>query len=123
MQIWPQCVLSLLSACTFVLTLSAAPASGQEAPPTGTDLVQIQRELEEQSEQLAAMQRALDEEKKKLLAHKRALQETRVLTVQPDRPEIQERMVQPVLLETQGLMVQLALLEIQGLMVQPVLPD
>jgi hypothetical protein len=57
--------------------LAAAPASGQEAPQTGTDLVQIQRELEEQGEQLAAMQRALDEEKKKLLAHKRALQETR----------------------------------------------
>ncbi len=57
--------------------LSVASASGQEVPQTGTDLIQIQRQLEEQSEKLAAMQRALEEEKKKLLAHKRALQETR----------------------------------------------
>lgn len=52
-------------------------AYGQEAPQAGPDLVQIQRQLEEQSEELAVMQHALDEEKKKLLAHKQALQETR----------------------------------------------
>lgn len=57
--------------------LVVTSAYGQEAPQAGPDLVQIQRQLEEQSEKLAAMQRALDEEKKKLLAHKQALQETR----------------------------------------------
>lgn len=57
--------------------LAVTSVYGQEAPQAGPDLVQIQRQLEEQSEKLAAMQRALDEEKKKLLAHKQALQETR----------------------------------------------
>ena len=57
--------------------LAVTSVYGQEAPQAGPDLVQIQRQLEEQSEKLVAMQRALDEEKKKLLAHKQALQETR----------------------------------------------
>jgi hypothetical protein len=74
---YPHLVMTCAKGSLIGALLAAASASGQEAPQTGTDLVQIQRELEEQSEQLAAMQRALDEEKKKLLAHKRALQETR----------------------------------------------
>ena len=57
--------------------LAVTSVYGQEAPQAGPDLVQIQRQLEEQSEKLVAMQRALDEERKKLLAQKQALQETR----------------------------------------------